>query len=190
MLSSLVTMFDPESNLKALKIFRMVRLIRPFRLISKNQNLKLSLQALIISIPNISVLLVMVWLIMFVFGIIGVNLMKGTSFYCDISVVIGLTQREIETLILTKEDCFNYGGGWRLKESNFDDIWSSMINMVVMAQVVSWPTLMYQAVNSRGPDLVPGYKEGGKEYVLYPFFVLFVLIGAFFIMNLFVGEVI
>ena len=38
--------------------------------------------------------------------------------------------------------------------------------------------------------MVPGYKVDNKEYYLYPFFVLFVLFGAFFIMNLFVGVVI
>jgi hypothetical protein len=41
----------------------------------------------------------MVLMLMFVFGIVGVNLMKGTSFYCDPSGLVGLTQREIEMLI-------------------------------------------------------------------------------------------
>jgi hypothetical protein len=46
---------------------------------------------------------------------------------------------------------------------------------------------MYSAVNSRGPLLVPGYKVSSP---LALFFTVFIIIGAFFINNLFVGVVI
>jgi ABC-type multidrug transport system permease subunit len=47
---------------------------------------------LIISIPAISQLLLIVLLIMFIFGIVGVNLLKGKSFYCETSEVSQFTQ--------------------------------------------------------------------------------------------------
>ena len=56
-----------------------------------------------------------------------------------------------------------------------------------MSQLVSWPVTMYQVVNSRGPDMVPGYRE---TQLLCPLFMLFVMIGGFFLMNLFVLVVI
>lgn len=46
---------------------------------------------------------------------------------------------------------------------------------------------MYRAMNSRGPDLVPGYKTNSY---LSLFFVAYIIVGAFFITNLFVGVVI
>jgi len=48
---------------------------------------------------------------------------------------------------------------------------------------------MYFAANSRGSyDLVPRYKD--SIYSTAPFFVVFIMIGSFFIMNLFVGVII
>jgi hypothetical protein len=89
-------------NLSVLKIIRMARLLRPLRVISKNENLKLSIQALVVASPAIASLLVIFLLVMFIFGIVAVNLFKGKSFYCDVQNIIGLSQKEIELLIVTK----------------------------------------------------------------------------------------
>ena len=51
---SIVSLCPMDVNLSALKAIRMARLLRPLRVISKNENLKLSIQALFISIPAIS----------------------------------------------------------------------------------------------------------------------------------------
>ena len=59
-----------------------------------------------------------------------------------------------------------------------------------MAQLVNWADLMYIAINSGGPYKVPGYKEDWNQYTLTPFFMCFILIAAFFIMNMFVGVII
>jgi len=61
-------------------------------------------------VPAIANLMVIVLLVMFIFGIIGVNLLKGKSNYCDTSQIAGLTPNDIELLIVTKNDCINYGG--------------------------------------------------------------------------------
>ena len=62
------------------------------------------------AIPAIANLMIIVLLVMFIFGIIAVNLLKGKSFYCDSSLIIGLDANQIETLIDTRYDCLNYGG--------------------------------------------------------------------------------
>jgi hypothetical protein len=82
---SIFSLCPVDVNLNALKVIRMARLLRPLRVISKSETLKLSMNALIISIPAISQLLLIVLLIMFIFGIVGVNLLKGKSFYCETS---------------------------------------------------------------------------------------------------------
>lgn len=74
-----------------------------------------------------------------------------------------------------------------MKHHNFDNIGSAMHQMVVMSQLVNWPTTMFYCINSRGMNFVPGYKN--SPYVT-PFFVVFILIGSFFIMGLFTGLVI
>jgi len=48
---------------------------------------------------------------MFVFAIVGVNLLKGKSFYCNTENLHGIiSAEEIEEFINDREDCWNYGG--------------------------------------------------------------------------------
>ena len=118
---------DPShsEHLQFIKIVRTIRLLRPLKLISRNRNLTLSMKALIMSVPSILSLLVIPILLMFIFGIVGVQLFKGLGFYCDTSIII-LSKKEIERLIVTQADCVNYGGLWLKKFTNFDDVWTSM----------------------------------------------------------------
>lgn len=92
-----------------------------------------------------------------------------------------------KTYIDDKWDCINYGGEWSRYHTHFDNIQNSMIQMVTMSQTVGWAAIMYKAMNSRGPDLVPGFKTNSP---LSLFFVAYIVMGAFFITNLFVGVVI
>jgi hypothetical protein len=119
---SIFSLLPLDANLSVLKVIRMVRLLRPLRVISKNENLKLSIKALAVATPAIMSLLVIFMLVMFIFGIVAVNLFKGKSFYCDVSNIVGLGQQQIEELIHTKQDCLNYGGAWLLKHYHFDNI--------------------------------------------------------------------
>lgn len=108
---SIISLFPLEINLTTLKIVRMARLLRPLRLISKNDSLKTSIQALVVSVPSIASLMVIVFFIMFVFAIVGVNLLKGKSFYCNTENLHGIiSAEEIEEFINDREDCWNYGG--------------------------------------------------------------------------------
>jgi len=68
-----------------------------------------------------------VLLIVLIFAIIGINLFKGKSYFCDMENIIGLSNQEKEKLIETKTDCINYGGDWCKYHYNFDDISNSMI---------------------------------------------------------------
>jgi len=72
-------------------------------------------------------------LIMFIFGIIGVNLLKGKSFYCFEKPMIGLSLYDKEMLISTKEDCLNYGGLWLKYDTNFDNVFTSTTQFIIMS---------------------------------------------------------
>jgi hypothetical protein len=64
-------------DLSILKVFRMARILRPLRLISKNKGLQLSIEALIMAIPSILNVLLITVLFFLIFMIIGVNFLKG-----------------------------------------------------------------------------------------------------------------
>ena len=91
---SLATPVEESESLTALKIIRLARLLRPIRVISKNDGLRISIQALYVSVPAILNLLVIVLLFMTIFGVIGVNLFKGRFEYCDTSAVVGIGLNE------------------------------------------------------------------------------------------------
>ena len=130
-----------------------------------------------------------VLLFMMIFGIIGVNLFKGKFEYCDTSSVIGLglSQKQVGKAITDKLDCYNYGGTWKTYATQFNNIGISFDQMIAQACTVGWATVMYKAMNSRGPDMTPGFKE---NYVYSLFFMSYIIFGAYFMANLFVGVVI
>ena len=103
MVTSIISLFPLAINLNMLKIVRMIRLLRPLRVVSKNEGLRTSIQALVVSVPAISSLMVIFFFIMFIFSIVGVNLLKGKSFYCDIHQ--GISAAEVEALIVDRYDC-------------------------------------------------------------------------------------
>ena len=75
--------------------------------------------------------MVIVMGVMFIFGIVGVNLLKGKSFYCNSDNIAGMSPYEIESLIVTKLDCLNYGGTWMRYHHHFDNIKNAMMQSIV-----------------------------------------------------------
>jgi len=93
----------------------------------------------------------------------------------------------LDTFIKDKWDCLNYGGYWRNFFVNFDDIFEAMVTLFGMANTAGWAVTMYRGAASRGIDLQP--ERLARPYMAF-FFIAFIVIGSFFILNLFVGVVI
>ncbi len=81
---SVVSLAVSDSSTKALKAFRLLRVLRPLRVISKNEGLKLGVQSLIMSIPDILNVFIISLLFFLVFGIFCVNYFKGAFHYCEL----------------------------------------------------------------------------------------------------------
>jgi hypothetical protein len=86
-------------------------------MISKNEGLKVSVMALISSIPPLGNVAIICFLVFLIFGTIGVTYFKGTFFYCTSGGI-----HEFPQTIITKMDCFNFGGVWLNKIAHFDNI--------------------------------------------------------------------
>ena len=80
-----------DSQLGVLKILRMGRLFRPLRVISRNEGLRISIQALVVSLPAMLRLMMIVGLFFIIFAIMGITLFKGFFEMCDTSQIKGLT---------------------------------------------------------------------------------------------------
>lgn len=87
----------------------MLRVLRPLRMISKNEGLKLAVLSLMNAIPGIINAIVIALLFFILFGILGTNYFKGRFYYCftdNISSIVDVSS------IKTKWDCLNAGGDW------------------------------------------------------------------------------
>lgn len=69
-------------NLSVMKMLRILRALRPLRLISRNKNLKLVVNTLFKSVPELCNLLIVGSLFFLIFGLFGVSYLKGSFFRC------------------------------------------------------------------------------------------------------------
>lgn len=70
-------------NLSFIKIIRMAKLVRPMRLVFRNENLTITINALVTAMPKIFNLMMLTLLIYTIFGIIGINLFAGEFYFCQ-----------------------------------------------------------------------------------------------------------
>ena len=87
----------------------------------------------------------------------------------------------------TKWDCIDQGGLWLNRTFNFDNMIHGLVMLFVMSTTAGWSEMMFQTIESNDIDLVPG-KDKNIYWVL--FFVIFMIVGCFFFLNLFIGVVI
>lgn len=79
---SMIDIFGGDTDFSIFRIMRMLRTLRPLRFISHNLSMKLVVTALLESVSGILNVLLVVILIWMMFGILGMNLMRGRMNYC------------------------------------------------------------------------------------------------------------
>ena len=105
---SLVSVFSLGGDLKFIKVFRMIRVLRPLRMISRNEGLKIAVQSLLNAIPDVFNVLVISGLFFTLFGIFGTNYFKGQFSYCLFDNV----SEDLQGDVKTKWQCLDAGGEW------------------------------------------------------------------------------
>ena len=77
----LIMGFD-QNSLQALKSLRALRALRPLRMISRNDGMRLVVNALLASLPSMTNVLLVCSLFILIFSIMGVNFFKGMYYQC------------------------------------------------------------------------------------------------------------
>lgn len=95
-MASVVDMAFSSYDLAAVKIMRMLRVLRPLRMIAHNPELKMIINALLDSVGSIMNVLIVIAVVYLIFAIIGVNLFKGKFYYCSIDIFKIHTAQECE----------------------------------------------------------------------------------------------
>jgi hypothetical protein len=200
------------SKVSALKVLRTLRVMRPLRLINRNRGLRMVVLTLLQSvkgIANITLILVVVFLI---FAILGVQLFGGILYQCNDSAIstrvdcIGSYTVNFTVVGTVEANRTMDNGTWYLQNMtallnvsqltsrewvnanfNFDNTIQAFISLFHIATLDDWGNMMYACID--GVD----YDHGPSPWynIWYGFyFVAFILVGAMFLMNMFIGLII
>ncbi|XP_041087621.1 sodium channel protein type 4 subunit alpha B-like [Polyodon spathula] len=189
-LISLAANFLGYSELGPIKSLRTLRALRPLRALSRFEGMRVVVNALLGAIPSIMNVLLVCLIFWLIFSIMGVNMFAGKFFKCvnvtsgemfDTSVVNNKTQ----CLELIEQNFTEVR--WMNVKVNFDNVGMGYLSLLQVATFKGWMDIMYAAVDSRRIEEQPSYEI---NLYMYMYFVIFIIFGAFFTLNLFIGVII
>ncbi|XP_053412030.1 voltage-dependent T-type calcium channel subunit alpha-1H isoform X2 [Nycticebus coucang] len=164
--------------LGVLRVLRLLRTLRPLRVISRAPGLKLVVETLISSLRPIGNIVLICCAFFIIFGILGVQLFKGKFYYCE-----GSDTRNIST----KAECWAAHYRWVRRKYNFDNLGQALMSLFVLSSKDGWVNIMYDGLDAVGVDQQP-VQNHNPWMLLY--FISFLLIVSFFVLNMFVGVVV
>ncbi|XP_008051394.1 sodium channel protein type 5 subunit alpha isoform X3 [Carlito syrichta] len=172
-----------------IKSLRTLRALRPLRALSRFEGMRVVVNALVGAIPSIMNVLLVCLIFWLIFSIMGVNLFAGKFGRC-----INQTQGDLPlnyTIVNNKSECesFNVTGElyWTKVKVNFDNVGAGYLALLQVATFKGWMDIMYAAVDSRGYEEQPQWEY---NLYMYIYFVVFIIFGSFFTLNLFIGVII
>uniref|UniRef100_A0A8D1P8W1 Voltage-dependent L-type calcium channel subunit alpha n=1 Tax=Sus scrofa TaxID=9823 RepID=A0A8D1P8W1_PIG len=185
------TLAAPRSSaISVVKILRVLRVLRPLRAINRAKGLKHVVQCVFVAIRTIGNIVLVTTLLQFMFACIGVQLFKGKFFSCN------------DLSKMTEEECKGYyyvykdgdptqmelrARQWIHNDFHFDNVLSAMMSLFTVSTFEGWPELLYKAIDSYEEDKGPVYNHRVEMAI---FFIIYIILIAFFMMNIFVGFVI
>ncbi|XP_008327894.1 voltage-dependent T-type calcium channel subunit alpha-1I isoform X2 [Cynoglossus semilaevis] len=173
-----VSMAGGAKILGVLRVLRLLRTLRPLRVISRAPGLKLVVETLITSLKPIGNIVLICCAFFIIFGILGVQLFKGKFFYCFGPDVKNITN---------KSDCLQANYKWVHHKYNFDNLGQALMSLFVLASKDGWVNIMYHGLDAVAVDQQP-VTNNNPWMLLY--FISFLLIVSFFVLNMFVGVVV
>ncbi|TRY92969.1 hypothetical protein DNTS_023086 [Danionella cerebrum] len=163
---SLVSFFLHSSAISVVKILRVLRVLRPLRAINRAKGLK------------------------FMFACIGVQLFKGKFYRCT-DEAKNTPEQCKGTFVVYKDGDVSHPMVreriWLNSDFNFDNVLMGMMALFTVSTFEGWPALLYKAIDANAENHGPIYNYRVEISI---FFIIYIIIIAFFMMNIFVGFVI
>ena len=158
-------------------------------------------------IANVALITVIVYL---VFAILGVQLFAGKLYFCtdrsisskekcvgefnDTQIVptIVLSNCQNTSNISTNQTMMMSVGvvsdrEWITYDFNFDNVYRAFLTLFNVATLNNWAEIMYTVIDSTGVGTGP---QVSSSPALGLYFVIFIIMGSFFLLNMFVGVII
>ncbi|KAK2914959.1 hypothetical protein Q8A73_005553 [Channa argus] len=174
------------SDLGPIKSLRTLRALRPLRALSRFEGMRVVVNALVGAIPSIMNVLLVCLIFWLIFSIMGVNLFAGKYYYCyNETAEENLPLEQVNN----KTQCFEYINSnftevrWKNVKINFDNVGAGYLALLQVATFKGWMDIMYAAIDSRKVGQQPHYED---NLYMYIYFVIFIIFGSFFTLNLFI----
>ena len=175
---------------KSFRVMRAFRAIRPLRLVKRFPGMRLVVSCLLRSIPSMLEVSSVILLLYLIFAILGTSLFKGNFYHCvDLFPTHQLVDVPDIHGIRNWRDCKALNFSWQARDMSFDNVGLSMLTLFEVSTLSSWPATLNAAVDSGGTPagLAPSFMQNP---LCAPYFILFILVGTYFALNLFTGVVI
>ncbi|KAI6214984.1 Voltage-dependent calcium channel T type alpha-1 [Aphelenchoides besseyi] len=170
---------DSPKIFGVIRVLRLLRALRPLRVINRAPGVKLVVMTLISSLKPIGNIVLICCTFFIIFGILGVQLFKGMMYHCVGADIGNVTSRA---------DCeADPRNKWTNQRYNFDNLGQALMSLFVLSSKDGWVSIMYQGIDAVGVDVQPieNYNEWRMIY-----FISFLLLVGFFVLNMFVGVVV
>ncbi|CAF1590287.1 unnamed protein product [Rotaria sp. Silwood1] len=170
---------SPQSNTTSdivgiVTVFRLLRALRPLRVINRAPGLKIVGPILFSSFKPIGNVFIILSIFFIIFGILGVQF-----YYCEGSLAHNVTTRH------QCEAMSNHR--WRNQKYNFDNLGQALLTLLALASKDDWVPIMYMGVDAVEVDMQP-IKHHSETKLIY--FISFLLVVSFYSINMFVGIVV
>ncbi|EGW00833.1 Sodium channel protein type 10 subunit alpha [Cricetulus griseus] len=189
-LTSLIAKILKYSDVASLKALRTLRALRPLRALSRFEGMRVVVDALVGAIPSIMNVLLVCLIFWLIFSIMGVNLFAGKFSRCIDTSSNPFTVVN-STIVNNGSECHNQNHTghffWVNVKVNFDNVAMGYLALLQVATFKGWMDIMYAAVDSGEINSQPRWED---NLYMYLYFVVFIIFGGFFTLNLFVGVII
>uniref|UniRef100_A0A8C2LAA0 Voltage-dependent L-type calcium channel subunit alpha n=1 Tax=Cyprinus carpio TaxID=7962 RepID=A0A8C2LAA0_CYPCA len=185
---SLVSFFLHSSAISVVKILRVLRVLRPLRCVCAC--------CVFVAIRTIGNIMIVTTLLQFMFACIGVQLFKDThtksgKFYRCTDEAKNTPEQCKGTFVVYKDGDVSHPMVreriWINSDFNFDNVLMGMMALFTVSTFEGWPALLYKAIDANAENHGPIYNYRVEISI---FFIVYIIIIAFFMMNIFVGFVI
>ncbi|XP_033121214.1 voltage-dependent calcium channel type A subunit alpha-1-like [Anneissia japonica] len=177
-----------SGDLSTIKCLRVLRVLRPLKTIKRIPKLKAVFDCVVHSVKNVVNIAIVYFLFMFIFAVIGVQLLKGRFNYCtDMSKV-------------TQDECqgnyFVYEGDeitsveertWERRDFHYDNVIASMLTLFTVSTGEGWPDILKYSMDATAEGQGPSPYTRTQMAIYY---VVYFIIFPFFFLNIFVALII
>lgn len=165
-------------------VVKLGRLLRPLRLLDQYEGMHIIFKALTMAFVDLIGVIFLQFVLLIIFGIIGINLFMGTFYRCDDGSVFG--QLDCVGSFVSSEGALQ-NPIWDNPGFSFDSIFDAMKTLFVVSTGSGWSEILYTAIDSTQVGMQPrrdNFPEAGL------FFVVFIFLSSFAVINLFIGVLI